>query len=145
MYLNIQASLLRYCSDKAGQLKLTKGYQLTPMNLDAVLNEDNLAKGNIIGIEKLSVLAESDSNIVTSFTCAITLGTQEDPNNMQLSRLVDSVFKDLQINNNLAIYDSETGLRFTNAVIKGTTYVMPVQVGSDYRVFQSVTFMASVI
>lgn len=143
-YKNVHTSLLRYCSDKAFNFNTLKGTNLEALNLDAVSDEQQLPSVNIIGIEKMTYQSDGDSQGLDMFTVSITLGTVQDDNNMLLVDLIDSLFEELRASKTIGIFDATSGLLIAKAVISGQTFITPVMMGENDRVFQSIVISASV-
>lgn len=144
-YLNIQASVLRLCSDSALILKTLVGSEFKPLNLDAYSNEDALPKTDLIGVEQLSVRSSTDGGPLDSLSASITIGTVNDTNNMRLSQAVDYIYESLLPTKGFRLYDAEQGIRLGDIICTGQTSILPVQDGDAGRVFQSILFQASAL
>mgnify|MGYP000713292474 CR=1 FL=1 len=143
-YKNVHTSLLRYCSDKAVNFNMLKGTNLEALNLDAISDESQLPSVNVIGIEKMTYQSEGDSQGLDNFTVSITIGTVQDENNMLLVDLIDSLFEELRSSKTVGIFDATSGLLIAKAVVYGQTFITPVMMGENDRVFQSIVISASV-
>jgi len=145
MYQNIQASLLRYCSDKALLLNSTAGYNFKAENFDAFANESDFPDANLIGLEGLNMQSGTDMQALETFNATITISTMNDPNNMLMSLVIDAIYKELKPTQEIAIYDTTSALRTNLAKIYGITQVSAVVRGNTSRVYQSVTFNGAVV
>jgi len=144
-YKNIQASLLKYCSEKATFLNTHFGGTFVATNLDAYLDENGLPTENIIGLESLTVAAANDAQPTVVFSAAITVATSADPNLMNLSDVIDGIFDDFKPTKEVRIFDVHTGLTVGHAITLDDTRVMPVQKSSKSKIFQSVVFEAALV
>lgn len=142
-YKQVQASMLRFCTDVSIQESLTLGKNFTAVNLDAHADEENLPEGNIIGIESLAMQSATDAEPTDTFSCSVTVGTVSDTNNMLISNVVDSVYELLLPESTMVLYSPEMAKRVGTIKVFGRTQILPVQRGDGTgRVFQSVVFQA---
>jgi hypothetical protein len=145
MFQNIQASLLKYCNEKAIFLNATAGYSFQADNFDAFANESQFPEVNLIGLEGLSMQSGSDMQALETFNATITISTLNDPNNMMLSFVVDAIYKELKPEQEIAIYNATTGLRTHLAKMYGITQISAVVRGNTARVYQGITFNGAVV
>lgn len=144
-YINIQASLLRFCSDNAKMMRTLVGSDFTTLNLDAFSNEDELPEGNFIGMEDLAVQSATDSTPLDTLSAAITISTVSDINNMRLTKVVDHIYECLRPSKGFTLFDETTGDRLGNITCMNITQILPVQNAKNGRVIQSVIFQASAL
>ncbi len=144
-YINIQASLLRFCSDNAKFIRTLTGKEFKSLNLDAFSNEDDLPEGDFIGIEDLALQSSSDSSPLDSMSAVVTVSTVSDVNNMRLSKVVDHIYECVRPDKTLTLFDEDTGNRIGQIKCVRMAQILPVQDGKNARVFQSVVFQASAL
>lgn len=144
-YINIQASLLRFCSDNANLLRALVGTEFKSLNLDAFSNEDELPEGDFIGIEDLAVQSATDDTPLDTLSAAVTISTVSDTNNMRLTKVVDHIFECLRPTKTFTLFDETTGARRGNITCMNMTQILPVQDGKNSRVIQSIIFQASAL
>lgn len=146
-YKNIQASLLRFCSDTALQQELLTGTKFAAKNLDAYAETSSLTDPAVIGIENLAMQSATDNTPTASLSCSVTVGTTNDTNNMLLTQVVGSVYELLKPESEMVLYDAEAEASVRLGIIKvmGRTQILPVQHAEGERVFQSVLFQAAAI
>jgi hypothetical protein len=144
-YINIQASLLRFCSDNAKLMRTLTGKDFESLNLDAFSNEDELPAGDFIGIEDLALQSASDSSPLDSMSVAITISTVSDVNNMRLTKVVDHIYECVRPDKSLTLFDEGTGNRIGEIKCVRMSQILPVQDGKNGRVFQSVVFQAAAL
>ena len=144
-YINIQASLLRFCSDNAKLLRALVGTEFKSLNLDAFSNEDELPEGDFIGIEDLAVQSATDDTPLDTLSAAVTISTVSDTNNMRLTKVVDHIFECLRPTKTFTLFDETTGARRGNITCMNMTQILPVQDGKNSRVIQSIIFQASAL
>ncbi len=144
-YINIQASLLRFCSDNAKFIRTLTGKEFKSLNLDAFSNEDYLPEGDFIGIEDLALQSSSDSSPLDSMSAVVTVSTVSDVNNMRLSKVVDHIYECVRPDKTLTLFDEDTGNRIGQIKCVRMAQILPVQDGKNARVFQSVVFQASAL
>ena len=143
--INIQASLLRFCSDNAKLLRALVGTEFKSLNLDAFSNEDELPEGDFIGIEDLAVQSGTDDIPLDTLSAAVTISTVSDSNNMRLTKVVDHIFECLRPTKTFTLFDETTGARRGNITCMNMTQILPVQDGKNSRVIQSIIFQASAL
>ncbi|GFD77307.1 hypothetical protein KUL118_01690 [Tenacibaculum sp. KUL118] len=144
-YINIQASLLRFCSDNAKLMRTLVGTEFKSLNLDAFSNEDDLPDGDFIGIEDLAVQSSSDDTPLDTLSAAVTISTVSDTNNMRLTKVVDHIFECLRPSKAFTLFDEKNGARRGNITCMNMTQILPVQDGKNSRVIQSIIFQASAL
>lgn len=141
-YINIQASVLRFCSDNAKMMRALVGSGFATLNLEAFANEDDLPSGDFIGMEDLAVQSATDSTPLDTFSAAITISTVSDVNNMKLTKVVDHIYECLRPTQGFTLFDETTGERLGNITCMNITQILPVRDGKNGRVIQSVIFQA---
>ena len=144
-YINIQASVLRFCSDNAKMMRALVGSNFATLNLEAFANEDDLPTGDFIGMEDLAVQSATDSTPLDTFSAAITISTVSDVNNMKLTKVVDHIYECLRPTKGFTLFDEMTGERLGNITCMNITQILPVQDGKNGRVLQAVVFQASAL
>lgn len=144
-YINIQASVLRFCSDNAKMMRALVGSNFATLNLEAFANEDDLPAGDFIGMEDLAVQSATDSTPLDTFSAAITISTVSDVNNMKLTKVVDHIYECLRPTKGFTLFDEMTGERLGNITCMNMTQILPVQDGKNGRVLQAVVFQASAL
>lgn len=144
-YINIQASVLRFCSDNAKMMRALVGSNFATLNLEAFANEDDLPAGDFIGMEDLAVQSATDSTPLDTFSAAITISTVSDVNNMKLTKVVDHIYECLRPTKGFTLFDEMTGERLGNITCMNITQILPVQDGKNGRVLQAVVFQASAL
>ena len=129
-YRNIHASLLRFCSDFAGEMTMA-GHPMQPVHLDSFINEDDWPKSDFIGVGQVTVEMDETPEVY----CVFALSTNQDPNLMRMSRVMNHLSNRLMPNQSLNLLDSETGNPIGLLMVaKGTrvdppitTRVQPIQ------------------
>lgn len=117
IYRNIHTSLLRFCADFAGE------HNLTPVNLDAFINEDDWPQTDFIGVSNISVDVEETPTVY----CIFALSTHQDANLMRMATLMNHLANRLLPNSCLPVYDAETGIIVSSLyVAKGVRIDPPV-------------------
>ena len=144
-YINIQASVLRFCSDNAKMMRALVGSNFATLNLEAFANEDDLPAGDFIGMEDLAVQSATDSTPLDTFSAAITISTVSDVNNMKLTKVVDHIYECLRPTKGFTLFGEMTGERLGNITCMNMTQILPVQDGKNGRVLQAVVFQASAL
>lgn len=144
-YINIQASVLRFCTDNAKMMRALVGSDFATLNLEAFANEDDLPAGDFIGMEDLAVQSATDSTPLDTFSAAITISTVSDVNNMKLTKVVDHIYECLRPTKGFTLFDEMTGERLGNITCMNMTQILPVQDGKNGRVLQAVVFQASAL
>ena len=132
MYLDLQASIMRFCND----FKLSMGTGIIPefVNFDSSWDDAELPNGHCIGYMGLT-FGIDDQLVEGSVQIGYT--TQNDTNLHDLSRAIDVLVKRLLPTNKLKIYDASTGAEKGYMVILNGTRVMAVA-GSKSRPVQFV-------
>jgi hypothetical protein len=101
-YHNIQSSLLRFCVDFA---ETRPG--LGTVNLDAHTDEAHWPDSDFIGLGELNV----DIEETYSGQCMFGLSTQNDTNLFRMGALMKDLSAFLLPNENIPVYDAETGIQ----------------------------------
>lgn len=135
------ASLLRFIADQSAKLTTLTGSDFKPVNMDAVLDENELPTENILGLEDFAYSDSDDPVAIVSG--AFVVGTSNDPNAMirinALSKMVDDT-KALTI---IPLLHADTGENIGELIFKGHRRVLP-KINGEIKTYQPVTFDAGV-
>lgn len=126
MYLNVYASLQKYCKDfitarpSLGQFKI--------FDFDAQATIDELPEGgNLIGVAELSL---TNNGGLHDVTCSLVVSTPAADNNLVLLRKVmDALYDELQEGfggGALKIVKADTGQAYGHMTVKSGTTLLPV-------------------
>lgn len=129
MYLDLHASLLRFCADMRDNMgSLIPSY----VNFDAAWDEAELPDGPIIG--NMGLTFECDDQFIEG-SFQVGFSTKNDENLFELVKAVNTIHQRLLPTSKLKIYDATTGVEKGHMVILNGTRVMPVA-GSKTRPIQ---------
>lgn len=142
-YQNIHASLLRFCSDNALNLKTLYAETFTPVVIDAYADDNELPETQLIGIENLAVVSASDKMPFDTFSVLITIGLRNDTNNMLLSKVTGNLFEQLRPAHEIMLLDCDDGSRLGTMKLKGRTSIMPIMRSPAGIVFRSISITGS--
>ena len=118
-YHNIQSSLLRFCAEFA-----TANPGLATVNLDAHTDEAEWPESDFIGLSELAV----DMEETYSGQCMFGLSTRNDTNLHRMGGLIQKLAKLVRPNQNIPVYDAETGDPVGKIfILKGTRIGAPLR------------------
>lgn len=143
-YIDTQTSLLRLVSDYASVLTTDLGVTFSAINFDAYSDLISIPSGHLIGLENLAMNSINDGTPFFELSCMITIATENDTNNMILSKAVNYVFNKIQPTHTFTMYEESSGAILGKANIVGLTRVLPVnnQAGNT-KAFQAIAFEAA--
>lgn len=105
-YRNIQASLLRFCSDFAEEMT-EFGYTLTRVNLDAKATPQEWPNEAFIGLS--DVQYDFDDHKI-EVMLAFVISTVSDPNLLRMDDVINHLLGKLMAGARIRIYDSINGI-----------------------------------
>jgi hypothetical protein len=120
------------------------GTPFKPLNFDAYSDIIALPAGNLVGIENLTMTSQNDSSPFFELSVMITVATENDVNNMLLSKALNYLFSKLQPTHTFMLYDESSGAAIGKATIFGRVNILPVNnTSGNTKTFQSINFEAA--
>lgn len=127
-YANLQASLLRFCSDFKDDM-LTEGFRLDTVNLDAHTDPEKWPEKDFIGVGEFTM--EYDGRNVM-LTAAFAVSTVADTNLFRMSELINHLVNRLEPMMSFPIYGARTGAEVGKIMIlDGTRVGAPLETKSQ--------------
>ena len=124
VYTNIQASLLRYCTDFLQNHNLNDKFEVFDFDSHSSIN-DMPSDKDVIGIGEFS-LQEDEKNYYATLYFSVST-TSDDANLKRLRPVVDQLFSQLKVGEALCpIINSESSKIVGNLVVMNGTEVLPV-------------------
>lgn len=144
IYVNTQASLLAYLCAKARSLKDKHGVSFEVINFDAYVDMKDLPKGNVIGIGELSMQDDGKDPIPT-VTAFFMAGTENDPNNMLLTKVVSEFWEDVEAESKIDLLDESTAEDIGDIIFYGERIILPVEKNLTNKILQGVSFLGGAL
>ena len=135
--------MLAFLRAKASDLSIELETTLTTVNFDAYTDLNTLPAGDVIGLGELSMQTDS-SDALEVVTAIIMVGTENDPNNMRLTKIVSELYDCLKPAQKIEYLDEVTGDEAGLMINFGETIVLPVEKDLVSKILQGISFMSGV-
>lgn len=143
MYLNVKASLLKYCKEFNQRHSL--GFDIFDFDAHTTINE--LPDVDLIGIGDYSL--DNDGELIT-VSCLIGVVTKADDHNLnRLSPVIDKLITELypnKVDSDLVVVTATDGLPYGQLKLTGQIAALPVSRTMQARPYQTVavTFVVTI-
>lgn len=141
---NTHASLFAYLSLLAHQFSTALNTKVTVVNFDSYTDMSELPQGDVVGLGEFGMLKNGDEPL-DHVSGVFMVGTQNDPNNMRLIKMLNVIYADAEPGECLPLYAEDTGEDLGVMVFKGETQVLPVEKGMSTKILQGVVFELAAI
>lgn len=146
LYLNTQSSLLAYINTTAATLQTLFGNVVTPVNFDSHADLSTLPPGDIIAMEGLAMSSVDDQQALAQVSVVFTFATENDSNNMQLTKYISYLFDLMQPGKTgIPFLDESTGDVLGTTVLFGQTQLMPADKASSTKAYQSLGIQFAIL
>lgn len=120
---DFRSSMVRFCSNFASEMKAAGVADLQVVDFDAHADMDSLPSSDIIGPSGFSLTSDEGNHEID---CRFGISTFEDVNNFRLYRMLNRLYKLLEPDSMIPIYDAETGQQLGVAKLMNGTRLLGV-------------------